>query len=368
MVILSEQYVGKLNQLEEIDSEREVQDLVEQMVGSAACEMLGKYVPRLVDSGVILIDTSETFNIKKQPRKDYEAIVNLGMFNRIRWINEFFIAANEKLAPEGLFVGRVETISERKRRAYSKFPKPIAHMYYFGDFLFHRVMPKISGFKKLYFMITKGRRRVLSRAEILGRLVGCGFDIVEEVEIDNVLHFVGRKNDKGVSIDNPSYGPLFGMRRIGKGGKVITVYKMRTMHPYSEYLQEYIYQQNDLQEGGKFAADFRINTLGRFFRKFWIDEIPMIFNLLNGDMKLVGVRPLSRHYLSLYDEDLKEKRTTTKPGLIPPYYADMPSSLEEIQASEDRYLTKYAESPFKTDVTYFFKAAYNILVKRARSK
>ena len=80
------------------------------------------------------------------------------------------------------------------------------------------------------------------------------------------------------------------------------------MHPFSEYLQEYVYKKNNLQEGGKIKDDFRVSPEGRILRKFWIDEIPMIVNLLKGNMKIVGVRPLSAHFYSLYDEDLQEKR------------------------------------------------------------
>jgi lipopolysaccharide/colanic/teichoic acid biosynthesis glycosyltransferase len=140
------------------------------------------------------------------------------------------------------------------------------------------------------------------------------------------------------------------------------------MHAYSEYLQEYIFQKNNLQAGGKFKDDFRVTGAGKFMRKFWLDELPMIFNLLRGDMKLVGVRPLSRQYFSLYTEELKEKRLRFKPGLIPPFYVDMPKTLEEIMASENKYLDAYAKNPLKTDIKYLCLAAINIIFKRARSK
>ncbi|MCK5765126.1 MAG: sugar transferase, partial [Bacteroidales bacterium] len=156
--------------------------------------------------------------------------------------------------------------------------------------------------------------------------------------------------------------------RIGKNGKTIYVYKMRTMHPYSEYLQEYVYAQSQLQEGGKFKNDFRVHTAGKIMRKFWIDELPMLFNLLKGDLKIVGVRPLSQHYFDLYYEELREKRIKIKPGLVPPFYTDMPKTLEEIQESELRYLDAYDKRPFLTDMRYFWKAMYNIVFRKARSK
>lgn len=343
-------------------------ELVAKQVGPKGIDFLLKYVGDFGATETILIDTRHEFNILKQPRKKYKHIVNLAMINEVRWINKLFLACNKKMETDGLLIGRVETNLERERRAYSRRPRPLADIYYLLDFLFHRVMPKISGFKKFYFFITKGKRRVLSRAEVLGRLVSCGFKIVEEKEIDNKLFFVVKKVSEGTEVENPSYGPLFRMNRIGKNGKQIGVYKMRTMHPYSEFLQEYIYEINDLQEGGKFADDFRISGAGRFMRKFWIDELPMLLNLLNGDMKLVGVRPLSKHYLSLYSEELKELRLTAKPGLVPPFYADMPKTLDEIQESEMRYLRAYKKAPIRTDFQYFFKAFYNIVLKKARSK
>jgi lipopolysaccharide/colanic/teichoic acid biosynthesis glycosyltransferase len=139
------------------------------------------------------------------------------------------------------------------------------------------------------------------------------------------------------------------------------------MHPYSEYLQEYVYEQNKLQEGGKFKDDFRVTAWGAFMRKCWIDELPMLYNWLRGDLKLVGVRPLSQQYLELYTPEHRELRSNVKPGLLPPYYADMPTTLEEIMESERSYIEAYLKNPVKTQVTYFFKCVYNIVIKKRRS-
>jgi len=103
-------------------------------------------------------------------------------------------------------------------------------------------------------------------------------------------------------------------------------------------------------------------------RRFWIDELPMLVNLARGDLKLVGVRPLSKHYFELYDPGLRQLRIRHRPGLIPPYYADMPRSLEEIQASELKYLQACEKRPIQTDWRYFWKAMYNIFLKKARSR
>ena len=140
------------------------------------------------------------------------------------------------------------------------------------------------------------------------------------------------------------------------------------MYPYSEYLQDYVFKNHQLDEGGKFKNDFRVSPLGRFFRKFWLDEIPMIWNLLKGDMKIIGVRPLSNQYFNLYTKELQEKRIRTKPGLLPPFYADMPKTLEEIMDSELKYLEAYEKAPLATDLKYFWLILKNILFRGARSK
>jgi lipopolysaccharide/colanic/teichoic acid biosynthesis glycosyltransferase len=94
----------------------------------------------------------------------------------------------------------------------------------------------------------------------------------------------------------------------------------------------------------------------------------MFINLIRREIKLVGVRPLSKQYFDLYKEEVRERRTKYKPGLIPPFYADMPSDLEEIQASEMKYLDLYDRHPHLTDFTYFWKSWWNILFRYARSK
>lgn len=174
---------------------------------------------------------------------------------------------------------------------------------------------------------------------------------------------------------NPSsYAPpsaegfLFLMRRIGMHEKPVTIYKFRSMHPYSEFIQPYLYQTNGLDEAGKFRNDFRVSTGGRLIRKYWIDEIPMIYNLIRGDIKLVGVRPISAHYLSLYPENIRLMRSQCKPGLLPPFYADLPGSFDEILQSEQAYIESYSKNPLKTDWIYFWRIVLNIAIRSARSR
>ena len=102
-------------------------------------------------------------------------------------------------------------------------------------------------------------------------------------------------------------------------------------------------------------------------RKYWLDELPQLFNYFRGDINLVGVRALSRHYFSLYPKDLQELRSKYKPGLIPPYYADLPQSFDEILESERQYFSAKESRSFFTDELYLFRALKNILFGNVRS-
>jgi len=349
----------------------ESREQIKQIIIEESSDNVYQYISGFIDVGNpenLVLSTTTRFNIEQLPVNRFKCLVNLHKINGIQRINKFFESVNHKLPFGGIFINCAETYPLRKQRILEKYPVVINYIYYFFDFIFTRVFPKLPVLKKFYFYVTLGKNRVLSRAETLGRLYSCGFECIDEKFIDGNFHFVARKIKEPFYDENPTYGPFIRLKRYGKNGKEIGVYKMRTMHAYSEYLQEYVYKKHNLQSGGKFSNDFRVTAAGRFMRKFWLDELPMIFNVFLGDMKIVGVRPLSKHYFNLYTEELKQKRTRVKPGLIPPFYADMPKTLEEIMASENKYLDDYFRSPFLTDFRYFFKAGYNIVFRRARSK
>jgi lipopolysaccharide/colanic/teichoic acid biosynthesis glycosyltransferase len=320
----------------------------------------------LSTSTTSIIRTSVTASVLQLPQ-NVDTIINLKRVNDVKEINKFFYTVNNHLPEGGTFIGCVETKYLRRQRIFKKFPPVLNKIYYALDFMLKRVFPKLPVTRAIYFILTGGRNKVLSRTETLGRLYAAGFEVETKEFIGNNLYFVARKTKKPLFDRELLYGPIFKMRRHGKNGKVIYVYKMRTMHAYSEFIQQYVYSKNNLAEGGKMKDDFRISSLGKVFRKYWIDELPMIYNLFKGDLKLVGVRPLSSHYLSLYSDELKQKRSEHKPGLIPPFYVDLPKTIEEIQASEMKYLVACEKHPVLTDIKYFLLAFYNILIKKARS-
>ena len=300
------------------------------------------------------------------PDGEAEVLLAEDHLNAIRYVNRYLRKANEKLKQDGFLVVSFDTAAKRRLQFYSKYPKFIAGFLYFFDFIWHRVCPRLFLTRRFYYFCTSKVRKVFPRPEIMGRLYYCGYDVVSEQYIHDRYCVIAQKR-RSPDPEHRNYGLIVKLPRIGKGGKLFNVYKFRTMYAYSEYLQTYVYENNDLQTGGKFKDDYRITTWGRFMRKLWMDEWPMFFNILKGQMKLVGVRPLSEQYFNLYRPEVQQLRIKHKPGLLPPFYADMPETLDEIQESELRYCEAYEKHPLRTQLSYFGKIIGNIVFRRKTS-
>jgi exopolysaccharide biosynthesis polyprenyl glycosylphosphotransferase len=110
-----------------------------------------------------------------------------------------------------------------------------------------------------------------------------------------------------IYLDSP--GPIFYQQeRIGKGGKKFQLYKMRTMVPNAE--------TNGIAQRAQ-EDDPRITRVGRWLRKFRLDEMPQLFNILKGDMSAVGPRPERPYYVAELDEKIPfhRLRNSVKPGM-----------------------------------------------------
>ena len=127
-------------------------------------------------------------------------------------------------------------------------------------------------------------------------------------------------------------------------------------------------EYNGYGDNGKIKYDFRVTTWGKIFRKYWLDELPQLLNLVKGDLALVGVRPLSDSFLREYSENLKLERQRYKPGCIPPYVALKMQDVEEYKQSEVIYLEERKRRPYTTNFKYFWWAIYNILTNKIRSQ
>lgn len=107
--------------------------------------------------------------------------------------------------------------------------------------------------------------------------------------------------------------------RVGKNGKLFDVFKFRTMVPDSDKIGSAITS----------SGDKRITPLGKFLRKFKLDELPQLINVMRGEMSLVGARPEDPRYVALYNEEQKQI-LAYRPGITSPaslHYRDEESLL-----------------------------------------
>lgn len=322
-----------------------------------------------LESDSVVLESSNFEDVLQHKILHPTLIIHNHPLNMIRHLNTLLSETNYKLENKGYLVCRCVSAGIRRNTIMNQMPTRINRMIYFFDYLIYRVLPKLPVFKKIYYCFTRRENRVLPRVEVLGRLYRAGFDVLCENIIGGELYVVAQKIKPPLCDTKPSYGVFIRLLRKGKNGKIIGVYKFRTMYAYSEYLQPYMYKTEGLyKDGGRYGNDYRISTLGKFMRKVFIDELPMLINWIKGDVKLVGVRPLSSHYFHLYSKELQELRIKVKPGLLPPYYADRPKSLQEKQESEMRYLRAYLKNPIRTDWVYFWRIFESIVFRGARSK
>ena len=334
---------------------------------------LNKYLLKKFNNHIDINEDLEILHINKidqlniSNRKNLHYIINFEKTNNIRRINKFHNNINDQLNLNDIYISCLETLERREKLKKENFFifRFLLTVY---DFLIYRILPKISIFKQIYFFITRGKNRVISKTESLGRLISCGFEIVDYFEHNNIFYIISKKIKEPDYNNNPSYGVLFKMKRIGYKGKIIYVYKLRTMYPYSEYCQDLIMNENNLDATGKIMNDYRVTFWGKFIRRFWLDELPMLINFFKRELNLVGVRPLSQSYFNKYPKHIQNLRIKVKPGLLPPFYADLPKNFDEILISEKKYLEAKLNNPLLTDIKYFFSILANILFKGARSK
>ncbi len=149
------------------------------------------------------------------------------------------------------------------------------------------------------------RRMLIKRfIDICGGLVGSLITIV-------LTPFVA------LAIKMESRGPVFfAQTRIGKNGRRFKIYKFRSMYIDAEERKKELAAQNEMSDGLMFKMenDPRITKVGRFIRKTSIDEFPQFFNVLKGDMSLVGTRPPTEDEFEQYSNYYRRRMSIT-PGL-----------------------------------------------------
>jgi lipopolysaccharide/colanic/teichoic acid biosynthesis glycosyltransferase len=126
---------------------------------------------------------------------------------------------------------------------------------------------------------------------------------------------VGENRRRAKAGDRDEDGPFAELRKRDLGGRPFTMYKFRSMVENAEELLPCLVDYGALEEPVyKLENDPRVTRTGKILRKTSLDELPQLFNVLKGDMTLVGPRPEAMDVVELYDETCK-RRLQCRPGL-----------------------------------------------------
>ena len=117
-----------------------------------------------------------------------------------------------------------------------------------------------------------------------------------------------------IKLEDPRGSVFFKQTRIGKNGQAFSIYKFRSMVSNAEQLLDHLLDQNEVSGAMfKMKKDPRVTKIGQFIRKTSIDELPQLFNVLKGDMSLVGPRPPLQREVEEYTSYQKQ-RLLVQPG------------------------------------------------------
>ncbi len=191
------------------------------------------------------------------------------------------------------------------------------------------------------------REAIMKRAlDIAGGLVGCLITLILILILGPAIYIA-------------SPGPIFfSQTRIGKNGKKFRIYKFRSMYMDAEKRKAELMEQNNIKDGMMFKMDFdpRIignkvlpdgtckTGLGDFIRKTSLDEFPQFFNVLKGEMSLVGTRPPTEDEWVKYDLHHRA-RLSTKPGITGMWQVSGRSSItdfEEVVKLDKKYINEWS--------------------------
>lgn len=140
-------------------------------------------------------------------------------------------------------------------------------------------------------------------------------------------------------------------RRIGKHGRPFWMLKFRTLK-----------EGSDISAFPKDSYTF----CGRFLRKYRIDELPQLLNILKGDMALFGVRPQEERTIAIYPEHIRDRLLSRKPGLISPasiFFYDEERILRYSENPAEDYWTKIY--PIKLSLDFFYMENRSVLMNLA---
>lgn len=226
---------------------------------------------------------------------------------------------------------------------------------YFNNVIAHKTTESFAGFTVLsYEAATFDYRRLLVKRimDIAGALVGL---IITAV----LTPFIA------IAIKLDSKGPVFfKQKRVGKNGRYFYLYKFRSMSTDAEERKKELMAQNEM-DGPMFKVehDPRVTRVGAFLRKTSLDELPQFYNILMGDMSLVGTRPPTVDEFKEYDLYYR-RRLSIKPGLTGLWQVSGRSNITDFQDVLKLDLQYIDNWSLSSDIRILLMTVWVVVMKR----
>ena len=159
--------------------------------------------------------------------------------------------------------------------------------------------------------------------------------------------------------------PLFIQERLGKGGKGFRTFKFRTMVPNAEEVLKKVLAEDEAlrtewETFYKLRKDPRVTRIGKFLRRTSLDELPQLFNVLMGDMGMVGPRPLTAYHQDVLPADVRALRESVKPGITGLWQVSgrSDSGTEGMKKWDPYYVRNWS---IKLDVSILIRTAFVVI-------
>lgn len=210
-----------------------------------------------------------------------------------------------------------------------------------------------------YTVISYSRNRIDYNKRMIKRMMDIAGGIVGAIITIILFPFIAL----AIEIDDP--GPvLFKQKRVGKNGRNFSIYKFRSMYKDAEKRKAQLQDKNEM-DGLMFKVenDPRVTKVGAFLRKTSLDEFPQFFNILKGDMSLVGTRPPTLDEYEQYDAHYK-RRLSMKPGLTGMWQVSGRSDIknfDEVVKLDLEYIDNWSMS---LDIKIIFKTLGAVMARK----
>ena len=168
-----------------------------------------------------------------------------------------------------------------------------------------------------------------------------------------------------IPLKKESEGPLiFKQQRVGKNGRLFNIYKIRSMYADAEERKAELMKENEM-DGlmFKMSDDPRITKVGKFIRKYSIDELPQFFNVIKGEMSLVGTSPPTIEEFEAY-ESRHKRRLSMRPGITGMWQVSGRSDItdfEEVVELDCKYIDEWSVG---LDIKILFKTVFVVLTHK----